>query len=338
MQLLTTIAALLIGSGLGYWWRNRNIIRELPSNAVWLFKVQKEQSTYRVQLTEQHNWWDGEPQLWNLPVHEHPFALLDKHALVCADHERINVQCIIKVQPLRDPKMLEQMLGESGLEQINDAEWVFQKIQGSLRTSTAVVSAKTRAQWLAEPHELERAWAKRLNNTLTRWHSTIQIQAITATPDQFYNLDNPTEKMLVLKREQAQTNVEEIEARIEQVQHLLEQEKERIAHLQAKQAQAAELNIKWTALENHLTSRRLEIMRQAQEHIEGLRTDVRQSLRLTASDIQQEMAGQIDPQIIDDAELSTRNTLDTLLDSEQDRTADMVHRTLSEDQNDSDES
>jgi hypothetical protein len=234
--------------------------------------------------------------------------------------------------------MLEQMLGESGLEQINDAEWVFQKIQGSLRTSTAVVSAKTRAQWLAEPHELERAWAKRLNNTLTRWHSTIQIQAITATPDQFYNLDNPTEKMLVLKREQAQTNVEEIEARIEQVQHLLEQEKERIAHLQAKQAQAAELNIKWTALENHLTSRRLEIMRQAQEHIEGLRTDVRQSLRLTASDIQQEMAGQIDPQIIDDAELSTRNTLDTLLDSEQDRTADMVHRTLSEDQNDSDES
>lgn len=338
MQLLTTIVALLIGSGLGYWWRNRSITRELPSNAVWLFNIQKDSKTYRVQLTETHNWWDGEPQLWNLPVHEHPFSLLDKHALVCSDHERINVQCIIKVQPLRDPKQLEHMLGESSLEQINDAEWVFQKIQGSLRTSTAVVSAKTRAQWLAAPHELERVWMQRLNETLTRWHSTIQIQSITATPDQFYNLDNPTEKMLVLKREQTQSNVEEIEGRIQQVQHLIDQENERIAHLHAKQAQAAELNIKWTALENHLTSRRLEIIRQAQEHIEGLRTAIRQSLRLTASDIQQEMMGQIAPQTIEDAELSTRNTLDALLDSEQERTAEMVHRTLSEDRNTSDES
>lgn len=338
MQLLTTIAALLIGSALGYWWRNRSITRDLPSSAVWLFNVTKNSTVYRVALTETHNWWDGEPQLWNLPVHEHPFSLLDKHALICQDQERINVQCIIKVQPIRDPQRLEQLLGEASLEQINDAEWVFQRIQGALRTSTAVVSTKTRALWLAEPQELERQWAQRLNDTLTYWNSTIQIQVIGATSDQFYNLDDPTEKLLVLNRAQAQTNVEEIESRIEQVQQLLDQENERIAHLQAKQAQVAELNIKWTALENHLSSRRLEIMRKAQEHIEGLRTDMRESLRLTATDIQHEMKGQIDPQTLDDAELSTRNTLDTLLDSEQELTADLVHRTLSEDNNDADES
>ena len=104
MEVVLTIIGILVGGVLGYWWRSRSTKRDLPQNAVWLFQPKGQKvslSIWKVSLVEEHNLWDGEPLLWKLPVHEHPFTLQDKHSY-CFDQERINISCTIKVKPQRE--------------------------------------------------------------------------------------------------------------------------------------------------------------------------------------------------------------------------------------------
>ncbi len=332
MNVILTIVGILIGGILGYWWRDRSTNRQLPTNAVWLFKpkgtVNDSSPIWKVNLFERHNWWDGEPMLWRLPVHEHPFALQDKHSLLCADQERINISCTIKVTPKRDVDTLEALLGEGTIEEINDVSWVFQKLQSSLRTSTSLFLESPRNHWLQHPDKIEQLWKEKLNAVLTSWECSISVELITPTPDKFYQMDNLVEKEHTLLRNHQRDRIAEIEEEIDLVEQKQQEVKEKNAQLKAKLAESAELEIKWTALENHLNNRRGVVIRNAQEKIEAARIELRHTLGLVTEEISQDLNTRTPPTPVTESEQSNRNIIDEMLDSEKALEIQLIQDTL----------
>ena len=132
MDILFAVIGVLIGGGLGYWWRGRTIDRPLPRSAVWLFPVKGQQNLWRVEFKKKHNWMEPEPTLWTLPQHEHSFSLQEKHALHCKDGEFVDLRCVIQVTPKRNVETLEELLAKGSIEELNDVSWVFQTLQSLL--------------------------------------------------------------------------------------------------------------------------------------------------------------------------------------------------------------
>ena len=166
MDILFAVIGVLIGGGLGYWWRGRSLMRPLPSTAVWLFPVKDKANLWRVAFEETHNWMEPEPTLWTLPQHEHSFSLEEKHALSCEDGELMDLRCVIQVSPKRDIDTLESLLSQSSIDQLNDVSWVFQEMQSTLKTSTTVVKQETREYWLRHADDLIKRWQSRLDDSL----------------------------------------------------------------------------------------------------------------------------------------------------------------------------
>ena len=325
MDILFAVIGVLIGGGLGFWWRGRSLVRSLPDTAVWLFPVKGGQDRlWKVSFEDTHNWMDPEPTLWTLPHHEHSFSLEEKHALHCKDGEMVDVHCLIQLTPKRDIKILEGLLSQSSIEQLNDVSWVFQEVQSTLKTSTTLFKQETRAHWLSHVNDLEKRWQSRLDDSLPHWHCTVKVEALNPTSDQFYNSEDPTQRALLLSRIEEKDRLQAIEARLKQIDQRMDEEKQKQAALEVQMAQTEQLDVKWSAFENHINKKRQRIEREIQEAIEAFRTDMRESLGLTVEELTADLKLRTPPaQLLDDA-TDRRNHLDTVLDTAKEEQLDLM--------------
>ena len=315
MDILFAVIGVLIGGGLGFWWRGRSLVRPLPDTAVWLFPVKENSGIWKVSMETSHNWMEPEPTLWTLPEHEHSFSLEEKHALYCKDGELVDVRCLIQLTPKRDTTTLEKLLNQSSIEQLNDVSWVFQEVQSTLKTSTTLLKQETRAHWLSHVQDLETRWQSVLDSALPHWHSKVAIESITPTSDQFYDVQDPVHHALLLSRVEEKDNLQNIENRLKRIDQRIEEEKYKQAALEVEMAQTEQLDVKWNAFENHIQKKRQRIEREIQEAIEGFRTDMRSRLGLTVDTLTKELKQRTPPSdLIADA-TEQRNRLDTVLDT-----------------------
>ena len=324
MDILFAVIGVLIGGGLGYWWRGRSLTRPLPSTAVWLFPVKDNANLWRVAFEETHNWMEPEPTLWTLPQHEHSFSLEEKHALSCEDGELMDLRCVIQVSPKRDLETLESLLSQSSIEKLNDVSWVFQEMQSTLKTSTTVVKQETREYWLSHADDLIKRWQSRLDDSLPHWNCSITLEQLRATDDSFYQMTDPIQRGLLLKRVEQKEALETIEARLRLIDQRIEEEKHKQAALEVQLAQTEQLDVKWSAFENHISKKRDRIERELQEKIEGFRTDMRSALGLTVDSITAELNVRNAPADLTDPALEQRNDLDTILDTAKEEHLDLL--------------
>ncbi len=322
MDILFAIVGVLVGGGLGYWWRGRSIVRPLSSNAVWLFSHPKAPNLWRVELEEQHLLQGSEPTLWTLPHHEHSFSLTGKHAISCQDFERIDIECLVQVRPKRNKELLESLLAQSTLDDLNTVKKVFEQLQSTLNASTTVCKLEPRQTWLDNPHLLTKHWSQRLDESLPHWDCQITIEHLKPTPDQFYNDTVPEERALLLKRSQKHEQLQDLENQLQQVEEHIqtivertEQERQKQALLEANIAQTEERQIKWDAFEAHLEKQRARIERDIHESIEAFRTNMRSQLGLVTEELTTELGQRKPPVEIVDTETDVRNRLDANLDS-----------------------
>ena len=315
MDILFAVIGVLIGGGLGYWWRGRSLTRPLPNTAVWLFPVKDKPDLWRVAFEETHNWMEPEPTLWTLPQHEHSFSLEEKHALSCQDGELMDLRCVIQVSPKRDIDTLESLLSQSSIEQLNDVSWVFQEMQSTLKTSTTVVKQETREYWLSHADDLIKRWQSRLDDSLPHWNCSITLEQLRATDDSFYQMTDPIQRGLLLKRVEQKEALETIEARLRLIDLRIEEEKHKQVALEVQLAQTEQLDVKWSAFENHISKKRERIERELQEKIEWFRTDMRSALGLTVDSLTAELNVRNAPAELTDTALERRNDLDTILDT-----------------------
>ena len=315
MDILFAVIGVSIGGGLGYWWRGRSLTRPLPSTAVWLFPVKDEPNLWRVAFEETHNWMEPEPTLWTLPQHEHSFSLEEKHALQCKDGELIDLRCLIQVSPKRDADTLEGLLSRGSIEQLNDVSWVFQELQSTLKTSTTVVKQENREYWLSHADDLIKRWQSRLNDALPHWNCSITLEQIQATADRFYQMTDPVQRGLLLSRVEQKESLEAIETRLRLIDLRIEEEKHKQAAFEVQLAQTEQLDVKWSAFENHISKKRTRIERELQEKIEAFRTEMRGTLGLTVDSITAELNLRNAPAELTDNALEQRNDLDTILDT-----------------------
>ena len=314
MDILFAVIGVLIGGGLGYWWRGRSIVRPLPESAVWLFPMVDNGELWRVELHDQHTLFEKEPTLWRLPHHEHSFSLEGKHSLSCQDNERIDVQCVIQVTPKRNKALLESLLEQHTLEKLNDVTWVFQQLQNTLKNSTSILKQGPRELWIDNPTKLAQDWQRRINESLPEWDCRVLIQHLSQTPDSFYDVDLPEEKANLLKRLQLKEDIAAIELRLQTVELRMTEEVQKQAEFEAKMAQTEQLEVKWTAFENHLAKKRMQIQRSLHESIEEIRLEMRDSLGLLSESLTKEMGVRTPPERLIAAHVEARNTLDSMLD------------------------
>ena len=340
MDILFAVIGVSIGGGLGYWWRGRSLTRPLPSTAVWLFPVKDDPNLWRVAFEEAHNWMEPEPTLWTLPQHEHSFALEEKHALQCKDGELMDLQCLIQVSPKREADILEGLLSQSSIEQLNDVSWVFQELQSTLKTSTTVVKQENREYWLSHSDDLIKRWQSRLNDALPHWNCSITLEQIQATADRFYQMTDPVQRSLLLSRVEEKESLEAIEARLRLIDLRIEEEKHKQAAFEVQLAQTEQLDVKWSAFENHIRKKRIRIERELQEKIEAFRTEMRGALGLTVDSITSDLNLRHAPAELTDNALEQRNDLDTILDTAKEEHLDLLshvedhEKASTEDEND----
>jgi hypothetical protein len=315
MDILFAVIGVLIGGGLGYWWRGRSIVRPLPESAVWLFPMVDNGELWRVELHEQHTLLGTEPTLWRLPHHEHSFSLEGKHSLSCQYNERIDVQCVIQVTPKRNKALLESLLEQHTLEKLNDVTWVFQQLRNTLKNSTSILKQGPRELWMDNPTKLAQDWQRRLNESLPEWDCRVLIQHLSQTPDSFYDVDLPEEKANLLKRLQLKEDIAAIELRLQTIELRMTEEIQKQAEFEAKMAQTEQLEVKWTAFENHLAKKRTQIQRSLHESIEEIRLEMRDSLGLLSESLTKEMGVRTPPERLIAAHVEARNTLDSMLDA-----------------------
>ena len=318
MDILFAVIGVLIGGGLGYWWQSRQTTRTLPVNAVWLFPLPDSKHTensWRVALEEQHKLWEPPPTLWTLPKHEHTFTLEGKHSLSCQDNERVDVTCVIHVRPKRNTDRLQDLLDSNSLEQLNDATWVFKTLQLALKTSTTVLKKESRATWLENPTTLSKAWQHRLDESLPHWDCTVEVQQISATPDEFYNTEDPLEKANLLKRVEKTEELEAIEERLRTIQIRIEEERLKHAELEAKLAHTEQLELRWTTFDAHITTQRVQIERDVHEKLEAFRVKMRDKLGLTKEELTAELKEKSAPASLVEETTDMRNALDSELDT-----------------------
>ncbi len=321
MDILFAVIGVLVGGGLGYWWQSRQTTRLLPTNAVWLFPLQDTENTegtkgsWRVGLEEQHKLWEPPPTLWTLPKHENTFTLEGKHSLSCLDNERVDVTCMIHIRPKRNIERLQDLLDNNHVEQLNNAEWVFKTLQPTLKTSTTVLKKESRQTWLENPTALSKAWQHRLDESLPHWDCTVEVQQISATPDEFYNPEDPLEKANLLKRVKKADELEAVEERLRTIEIRIEEECLKHAELEAKLAHTEQLEVRWTTFDAHITKQRVQIERDLHEKIEAFRLNMRDKLGLIQEERTTELKEKSPPQSLSEAVTDMRNALDSELDT-----------------------
>ena len=315
MDILFAVIGVLIGGGLGYWWRGRTVERPLPKSAVWLFPVKGQQNLWRVEFKKKHNWMEPEPTLWTLPQHEHSFALQEKHALHCKDGEFVDLRCVIQVTPKRNVETLEALLAKGSIEELNDVSWVFQTLQATLKTSTTILKQEPREYWLSHSDDLIKRWQTSLDNSIPHWSCTVEIEHISATSDMFYKMTDPVQRALLLNRIEQKEELEAIEDRLRLIDRRIEEEKHKQAELEVQMAQTEQLDVKWSAFENHIQKKRTRIEREIQEKIEVFRAEMRTNLGLTTDSLTSDLKVRTPPPELIDGVLDQRNDLDTILDS-----------------------
>jgi len=314
MDILFAVIGVLIGGGLGYWWRGRNVTRPLPESAVWLFPMEGHDNLWKVALYDQHGLFQKEPTLWRLPHHEHSFSLEGKHSLSCQDNERLDVQCVIQITPKRNAALLESLLEQHTLEKLNDVTWVFQQLQSTLKSSTSILKQGPRRLWMDNPTKLAQDWQRRLDDSLPEWECRVLIQHLSPTPDSFYDVDLPEEKANLTKRLEMKEDITAIELRLQTIELRMTEEIQKQADFEAKIAQTEQLEVKWTAFQNHLAKKRIQIQRSLHESIEEIRLEMRDSLGLLSEDLTKEMGVRTPPEVLVEAQIEARNTLDSMLD------------------------
>lgn len=342
MDILFAVIGVSIGGGLGYWWRGRSLMRPLPSTAVWLFPVKDKPNLWRVTFEETHNWMEPEPTLWTLPQHEHSFSLEEKHALQCKDGELMDLRCLIQVSPKREIDLLEDLLSQRSIEQLNDVSLIFQELQSTLKTSTSVVKQEKREYWLSHSDDLIKRWQSKLNGALPHWNCSITLEQLQATADSFYQMADPVQRGLLLSRVEEKEALEAIEARLRLIDQRIEDEKHKQAALEVQLAQTEQLDVKWSAFENHISKKRDRIERELQEKIEGFRTDMRGALGLTVESITAELNLRNAPTELTDNAVEQRNDLDTILDTAKEEHLDLLshvenHENTSHENDDADQ-
>ena len=335
MDILFAVIGVLIGGSLGYWWRGRTVERPLPRAAVWLFPVKGKENLWRVEFKKKHNWMEPEPTLWILPQHEHSFALQEKHALHCKEGEFVDLRCVFQVTPKRSVETLESLLAKGSIEQLNDVSWVFQTLQSTLKTSTTILKQETREYWLSNSDDLIKRWQARLDGSLPHWQCTVEIEHLSATSDMFYKMTDPVQRALLLSRIEQKEDLEAIEGRLKLIDRRMEEEKHKQAELEVQMAQTEQLDVKWSAFENHIQKKRGRIERELQERIEAFRADMRMALRLTVESVTSELNVRTPPTELTDGALDQRNDLDTMLDSAKEEQLELLAAVEKEENDDS---
>jgi len=323
MDILFAVIGVLIGGSLGYWWKGRSLPRPLATTSVWLFPI-KESNLWRVSLEEVHHWLDPEPTLWTLPKHEHAFVLEKKHALQCSDGELIDIRCVIDVTPKRTPEHLESLLQQGSIDQLNDVSWVFTQLQSTLKTSTTLFKQESRKHWLSNPTELCTRWQNRLDDSLPHWHCIVKIEHISATSDEFYNTEDPVQQELLLSRTKQRESLAAIEERIRLIDVRIEEERYKQAQLEVSMAQTEQLDVKWSAFDNHLQKKRERLEREVHERIEVLRMDLRSQLGLVSDALTAELNLRTPPADLTESILEERNTMDSILDTAKERNLELM--------------
>ena len=257
---------------------------------------------------------EPEPTLWTLPQHEHSFSLEEKHALQCKDGELMDLRCVIQLSPKREKAMLESLLSQRSIEQLNDVSWVFQEIQSTLKTSTTFVRQETREYWLSHADDLIKQWQSKLSESLPHWDCSItsnnyEPPMTVLRNDRHRSARAPSEPI------EQKESLETIEARLRRIEQRIEEEKHKQAALEVQLAQTEQLDIKWSAFENHISKKRDRIERELQEKIEGFRMDMRSTLGLTVESITSELNVRNTPTEMTNTALEQRNDLDTMLDT-----------------------
>lgn len=335
MDILFAVIGVLIGGSLGYWWRGRTVDRPLPRSAVWLFPVKGTDNLWRVEFKKRHNWMEPEPTLWTLPQHEHSFALQEKHALHCKDGEFVDLRCVFQVTPKRNVETLEALLAKGSIEQLNDVSWVFQTLQSTLKTSTTILKQETREYWLSNSDDLIKRWQARLDGSLPHWTCTVEIEHLSATSDMFYKMTDPVQRALLLSRIEQKEDLEAIEGRLKLIDRRMEEEKLKQAELEVQLAQTEQLDVKWSAFENHIYKKKVRIERELQERIEVFRANMRMALGLTVESLTSELNVRTPPTELTDGALDQRNDLDTMLDSAKEEQLELLAAVEREDDEDS---
>ena len=195
------------------------------------------------------------------------------------------------------------------------SHWVFQGLQSTLKTSTTVVKQETREYWLSHADDLIKQWQSKLSESLPHWNCIITLEQLRATDDSFYQMTDPVQRGLLLSRVEQKETLETIETRLRRIEQRIEEEKHKQATLEVQLAQTEQLDIKWSAFENHISKKRERIERELQEKIEGFRMDMRSTLGLTVESITSELNVRNTPIEMANAALEQRNDLDTLLDT-----------------------
>ena len=275
---------------------------------------------------------EPEPTLWILPQHEHSFALQEKHALHCKDGEFVDLRCVFQVTPKRSVETLESLLATGSIDQLNDVSWVFQTLQATLKTSTTILKQETREYWLSNSDDLIKRWQARLDGSLPNWQCTVEIEHLSATSDMFYKMTDPVQRALLLSRIEQKEDLEAIEGRLKLIDRRMEEEKHKQAELEVQMAQTEQLDVKWSAFENHIQKKRERIERELQEKIEGFRANMRVDLGLTVDAIKSNLKVRTPPAELTAGALEQRNDLDTMLDSAKEEQLELLSEVEEDDE------
>ena len=128
-------------------------------------------------------------------------------------------------------------------------------------------------------------------------------------------MTDPVQRALLLSRIEQKEDLEAIEDRLRLIDRRIEEEKHKQAELEVQMAQTEQLDVKWSAFENHIQKKRARIEREIQEKIEVFRADMRTTLGLITDSLTSDLKVRTPPPELVDGVIDQRNALDTILDS-----------------------